>query len=312
MGELDEIRKKLKNRYILFVLIIILTLLFILVYISKNINVGNSTLVTDLSIGIIILEFILMVVFTHKLSESHRKLFKSTFVMPALKDLFSNLYYNPSLGIPYHVIDATNMMYMGDRYHSEDYVSGEYKGIKFIQADVHIEEKHESTDSDRNTHTTYVTIFKGRWMIFDFNKNFKANVQISQKGFGNSKVNRFFGKKENRFKKVNMESESFNKKFKVFAQNEHDAFYLITPSLMERIEKLAQNNKGKLLFCFIDNKLHIGIYGGKDSFEPTSVFRKLNLDKIMHDISDDTRLITQFVDELNLDNDLFKKGGVGL
>ena len=50
---------------------------------------------------------------------------------------------------------------MGDRYHSEDYISAEYKNIKFEQSDVHIEEEHESTDSEGHTTTTYVTIFKG-------------------------------------------------------------------------------------------------------------------------------------------------------
>ena len=144
-------------------------------------------------------------------------------------------------------------------------------------------------------------------MIFDFNKEFKANVQVSQKGFGNSKVKRFFGKKEEIFKKVSMESESFNKKFNVFAQNEHDAFYIITPSLMERIERLDENNKGKLLLCFIDNRLHIGIYDGKDSFEPGSVFKEIHEQEAIEKISNEIKVITQFVDELNLDNTLFKK-----
>ena len=115
-------------------------------------------------------------------------------------------------------------------------------------------------------------------MIFEFNQEFNANVQIAQKGFGNNREKNFFVKKEEKFKKVSMESESFNKRFNVFAQNEHDAFYIITPSLMEKIERLDDNNKGKLLFCFINNKLHIGVYDGKDSFEPGSVFKKIKED----------------------------------
>ena len=72
------------------------------------------------------------------------------------------------------------MMDTGDIYSSNDYVEGKYKGILFRQSDVHIQ--NESTDSDGNT--TYTTVFRGRWMIFDFNKPFKANVEVAQKNFG--------------------------------------------------------------------------------------------------------------------------------
>ena len=109
--------------------------------------------------------------------------FKNTFVLKSLQSVFTDLVYEPEKGLPYDVIASTNMMNMGDRYESEDYVSAKYKGIKFEQADVHIEEEHESTDSNGHTTRTWVTIFRGKWMIFDFNKTFKANIQVSQKNF---------------------------------------------------------------------------------------------------------------------------------
>ncbi len=251
------------------------------------------------------LSLVVATVATGKLSKEYKKEFKNFFVLKALNQYFTDLEYDPNRGMPAQVIANTHMMYMGDRYHSNDYISAKYKGIAFQQADVHIEEEHESTDSDGHTHTYYVTIFKGRWMIFDFNKTFKANVQISQKGFGNSYVNKYWGNKENRFKKVQMESEEFNKKFNVYAQSEHDAFYIITPSFMQRIQKLDDENKGKLLFCFIDNKLHIGLFDGKDAFEPKSVFKKIDEEQIISEISEDIKAITQFVDELSLENNLF-------
>ena len=77
---------------------------------------------------------------------------------------------------------------------------------------------------------------------------------------------------------------------------------------MSKIEKLDELNKGKLLLCFIDNRLHIGINDNKDSFEPDSVFKKIDEEKINTRILQDIEVITQFIDELNLDNDLFKKG----
>lgn len=300
MDELNEQRIIIRNKYILGIIITI-AIAVIFTILAPNI--------TALPILSVVIGTFITIIATSKLKNQYRRDFKNKFVLKSLENKFTDLYYNPDKGIPYSIIDATQMMNMGDKYHSEDYISAKYKDIKFEQADVHIEEEHESTDSDGNTTTTYITIFKGRWMIFDFNKEFKADVQISQKGFTSSRVKKFFGKKDELFKKVTMESENFNSKFNVYAQNEHDAFYIITPSLMERIERLAVRNKGKMLFCFVNNKLHIGIHDNKDSFEPGSVFKQINEEESIKKISNEIEVITQFVDELNLENDLFKKEG---
>ena len=103
-----------------------------------------------------------------------------------------------------------------------------------------------------------------------------------------------------------MEDQDFNNKFKIYAQNEHDAFYILTPSLMEKLKKVTGNVRGKLLFCFIDNRLHIGLQNNKDSFEH-SIYTKINEEKVINEISQDIKLITNFVDELSLDNSLFRR-----
>ena len=206
MEELENLRLKIKRRYIICLIFTIIATIFTVSY-------NFMLIIFPIALGMII-----TAIATFKLDARYKSLFKKTFVVKALEKKFTDLIYEPEHGISYATIADTNMMYMGDRYHSEDYVSAKYKDIKFEQSDVHIEEEHETTDSDGNTSTTYVTIFHGRWMIFDFNKTFKADVQIAQKGFGNSKVKTFtlFGNKNDVFKKVSMESESFNKKFNVY------------------------------------------------------------------------------------------------
>ena len=249
--------------------------------------------------------FIVSTLVMKKPRQRYRAAFKQAYVQQSLQSMFTDLDYHPDWGIPYETIAATKMMYMGDRYHAEDYISARYKGIPFEQSDVHIEEERQSTDSDGHTHTEYVTIFRGRWMIFAFNKEFKANLQIVQNGFRNAKRKRFFGKKETLFHKVEMESEVFNKQFQVFAQNDHDAFYIITPAFMERIQNLAAHNKGKLLFCFVGDRLHIGIHDNRDSFEPGGIFKSVDEEAVMQKIRGEIGIITQFIDELSLDNTLF-------
>ncbi|MBE6152801.1 MAG: DUF3137 domain-containing protein [Firmicutes bacterium] len=292
--ELEKLRIKAKKIVLIggFCSIIFGIFLF---YITK--------LFPTLFIGVVV-GIIITLIISSKPSKMFTMAFKEKFVLKSLKNIFTDLKYQPEIGIDESTIRDTQMMDMGDRYSSNDYISAKYKNIAVIQSDVHIEEKHETRDSDGNKRTTWVTIFRGRWMIFDFNKNFKANIQVSQKGFGNSRINNWGNKLK--YKKIMMEDQVFNNQFRIYAQNEHDAFYVLTPSLMEKIKSLTNTINGKILLCFIDNKLHVGIQNNKDSFEH-SIFKKINEDKVIEEISKDIKLITNFVDELDLDNDLFRK-----
>lgn len=292
--EIEILRKKARNIVLIGIITSILVSIIVFI-ISKSYFT---------SIPVIIIGIVITTIIRIKPTRKFTLAFKETFVLKSLKSVFTDLVYEPEKGLNENIIRNTGMMYMGDRYSSNDFISGKYKNINIVQADVHIEEEHETTDSDGDTTTTWVTIFRGRWMIFDFNKYFKANIQVSQKGFGNSKLNNW-GEKI-KYKKVMMEDQIFNNNFRTYAQDEHDAFYILTPSLMEKIKKLASNISGKLLFCFIDNKLHIGIQNNKDSFEH-SIFTKIDEEKVTNEISQDIKLITNFVDELSLDNDLFRR-----
>ena len=48
---------------------------------------------------------------------------------------------------------------------------------------------------------------------------------------------------------------SANDKFEIYAENGLEAFYVLDPAFIDRIETLSNNCKGKLLFCFIDNSI---------------------------------------------------------
>ena len=294
----NEVLKK--SKIIDTVIFIIWVIIMFLLY-KKGINLQAFFFIT---VFIMAIRMFIKYIFLNKQITEFNNDFKNKYVLSSLNKIFTDLKYFPDKGLDYGVIANTRMMDMGDRYSSNDYFEGKYKNVNVKQADVHIEEEQQTTDSDGHTTTTWVTIFEGKWMIFDFNKTFTANVQVSQKGFGNSRVNNW-GEK-NRYKKVEMEDAEFNKMFRIYAQNEHDAFYILTPSLMEKIKNLARTVSGKLLLCFINNELHIGLYNYKDSFEH-SVYKKIDEEKINDDISKEIKIITNFVDELDLDNSLFRR-----
>ena len=229
------------------------------------------------------------------------KNYKNIFVLKALKNNFDNVVYNPDNGFDKQFVSKVCMLNTGDRYISNDFISGEYKGIKFEQADIHIEEEVEEKDSNGETKTVWETLFKGRLMVFDFNKNFKANIQVSSKAFDAATRSWNGG-----FTKVLMEDVEFNKNFYVCAQNEHEAFYILTPHFMEKLKEINNKLKCGIMFCFINNRLHIAIDNNKDAFE-YNVFKIIDEKEIEADIIKDIKVITEFVSELNLDNDLFRK-----
>lgn len=293
---IEELEKLRKKAYTIQLIGFICTILLFIVM-----------LITTKKIPLAFIIVIIGIVFTAIFSASPTKKFtseyKKTLVFSALKSIFTDLTYEPEKGLAKSIIENTGMMDLGDRYSSNDYISGKYNNVNVVQADVHIEKKTESRNSNGTTDTQWYTIFQGRWMVFDFNKSFKYNLQVCQKGFYNSIVNNWGN--NIKFKKVALEEQEFNKQFKVYAQNEQEAFYILTPTMMEKIKKLSNSINGKILLCFIDNKLHVGIENDDDAFEP-SIFVKVNETKAKEKILKDIKLITDFINELDLDNDLFK------
>lgn len=240
------------------------------------------------------------IIFAHKDVQKFKDTYKQTIILELFKSLFSDIKYLPNEGISRDVLAGTNMIDTGDKFYSDDYVSAKYKNVSFEFSDVEIQEEY--TDSDGDKHI--VTVFEGQWYVFDFNKQFKADLQVCERGFRNAKRGSFFG--PNKFSKVELEDIDFNKEFNVYAQNSLDAFYVLTPATMEKIKELNNKVQGKMLFCFINNKLHVGLHSGKNLFEP-SLYKKIDIEKNHKQAKEEIQMITHFVDVLDLDNDLFRR-----
>lgn len=292
LEKLEELRKKVVKKTVTGIVIAVALAFFMFVLTGGK---SGSYLFPFVVIGIIITTII-----TRKDTQEFNKLYKTTIVLNSFKKIFTDVDYDMEKGISYEQIASTQMMNMGDRFYSNDYFKAKYKNINFESSDVHIQEEHTDSDGD----TTYVTIFRGQWFVFDFNKPFKANIQVCAKNFSNARRGSLFSK--TKYNKVSMEDIEFNKEFRVYAQNELDAFYVLTPNTMEKIKELKRKTKGRLLLCFIDNRLHVGLHNNKDLFE-ANIFKKINIDEENSKTLNEMKIITEFVDTLDLDNDLFRR-----
>jgi hypothetical protein len=224
-----------------------------------------------------------------------KKNFKSEVLANMFKAIIPDIAYLPERGLSEIDTYSSEFLKHADRYHSEDYISGKIGDVDFVSSDVRLEERHVQ-HTKNGTRVYYVTYFLGRVFRFDFNKNFTGNLQVLEAGSPYSR---------RKFEKVKMESVDFNKKFKIFTEEELTAFYILTPDIMEAIFNLERRNPGRISMSFLGDHLYVAINNNRDTFE-LQMFRKLD-ETVIEEFKQDLLVIKDFIVSLKLNNKLFKK-----
>lgn len=297
LEKLEELRQKVFKKATKTLVITAIVILFLVIIPSEQ---TLEELLCGV-VGCIAIAFVIIFIITKRDRDKFNDFYKKTIVLNAFKKIFTDIEYDIEKGISYDKIASTQMIDMGSNFHSNDYIKAKYKNINFEFSDVHITEVRAQSAADRGYET--VTLFKGQWFIFDFNKNFKTNIQVCANNFRNANTN---FSSEIKFNKVHTEDMEFNNEFRIYAQNELDAFYILTPNTIEKIKELKRKSYGELLLCFIDNRLHVGLNNYKDLFE-ANILKKINFYDENNKIFSEIRIITEFIDTLGLDNNLFRK-----
>lgn len=220
--------------------------------------------------------------------------FKNDVLGNLIKEEIEDGYYNATQGLSGPAVYSSEFLKRADRYHSEDYITGKIDGVAFASSDLKLEERHVQ-HTKNGTRTYYETYFQGRMFIFEFNKDFAGYVQVLERGWPHS---------SRKYSKIKLESVAFNKKFKTYTTNDHTAFYVLTPHLMEALMEFEKNNRGAISFSFIDDKLYIGINNMRDTFE-LQMFRPID-ERLLEEFKRDLNVVKDVVHELRLNNNIFK------
>lgn len=230
---------------------------------------------------------------TSKDATAYRHAYKTYFVEQSLATIFTNLRYNHAAGLDEKLLRASGFINTGDVYHSNDLIAARYRDIGLIQADAHIQTKY--TDSDGHTH--YTTIFRGRFLLFEFPRQFSFRLELIGRKFHAAKIPKktASGRKMTR---LSTESTEFNKTFKIYAEDGFEAYYLLDPAYIDKIQSLASQYHDNLFLGFLDNVLIIGLNDGKDAFEPPRPKLPLDEQAELARISSDIKVITDLVDLL--------------
>ena len=227
-----------------------------------------------------------------KLRQEMKELYKEAFVREPLMNNFENVTYEPQWGFPAETVESFQLCQMGNQLYSEDYIRASYAGVDFEIAEVRVYDVYSTDDRDERS-TTY---FEGRMMVFHLPDKAVYPMSI----FSRKYKHRAISRREAKQTKVEFESSRFNKAFDVYAQNEHDAFYLITPQFMERLEILADKYADGIALHMIGNSVALAISEpGKNAFDAEIEVGKLDFDKemakVQGEIDDIKMLITMIL-----------------
>ena len=248
-----------------------------------------------------VVAFIFMILFVRRVGH-FRSMYKSIVVAKAAENLFDRYEYFPKNGFSYEEIRASGIMAMGNRYKSEDTIEGIYKNVPFRRADMYIA---QHTSNGKSSHTT--VYLRGTWMTFSYNKTFQSDLQILSKdfSFSNTHTSRLFTRAADRRHTFVTEDMAFNEAFTCTCQDESEAFYLLTPRIMQMLLLLRTEIGKPFMLGFVDNRLHFVISSHEDHMEP-SVFGKCDLNVEVEKVRRELMVIRNVIDSLAMDRQLFE------
>lgn len=154
-----------------------------------------------------------------------------------------------------------------DRYSGDSFISG-VLGKTFLQfSRLHTEYERRTRKS-----TTWVTIFKGVFLVADSNKRIENRVYIlpdsaewSLGGIGKWMQERFGG--SGRGEMVYLEDPEFERRFVVYATDPVEARYLLTPNMQHYFVQLSDHIGGEDIHAsFIDGRLYLALSGRFELF----------------------------------------------
>lgn len=252
--------KKAKKHYenlIIYIIIVITILIIFGIVLEKNL----------LTLIILILAIIFGILNIDNLIVIDKKKYTRNFLQDALNKLFKNVEYNPNKHIELDKINEAKMVNsFNKKVTGKNYISGEYKGIKFIQSDIHLYNEKQytvSTSTATATNQNTITHFKGTWLIFNLKNHTKQELYIIDNNF---KYELELYNRPGYKKDIKSKSKEFNFLYKIITNDKNNK-NLLTTKLINTIIKLNKElNDGSLMIGLIDNKLHIAIETNKETF----------------------------------------------
>ena len=142
-----------------------------------------------------------------------------------------------------------------DKYSGNDLIFGQIEGVRVKFSDV----EAISIKEDLHGNKTHRVLFAGLLFVADFPKRLKAVTQICS---GTDEFKDYGGKR------ARMDDAEFERYFRVYATDQIEARYALTPGLMENLKLLKMRFHRPINIVLTGDKICMAIRTGRDNFEP--------------------------------------------
>ena len=293
---LDKERKQVDRRVLLIGLIAA-----VLIVVLGRFR-GNATSYFQILLGV----FALIVISIT--SKKYRLNFKNKIVLKIAAFVDENLVYSPEGSVSREEFTKSGIFQKYcNSFTGEDHFKGKLgkTAIEFSE----VVARHKTTSGTGSKRKEqYTTIFKGVFFIADFNKNFNGYTLVlpdtAEKMLG--KLGQNLQAFSSRGELVKLEDPEFEKEFCVYASDQVEARYILSPSLMQRIVEFKRKWNTKVYLSFRDSKVYIAIKMDKNLFE-TRLFKSIVDYNFMEENIRFLILLTGIVEDLNLNTRIWTK-----
>ena len=286
----------LKKVAIILFLVTIFFLFLIQDYISDWVNM--------LAFAVIIPSGIFMFIYKMQMS-GFTSLFKDELIEKLVLFVDKNLKYSKNNYIREHEYRASSLFpQLIDRFSGDDFVSGTVDKVDIRFSEIHSEVKKKTNKGK----TYWQTIFRGLLFVADFNKNFEGKTVVlpdkSEKFFGS--ISHFFQSFSSHGKLVKMDNSEFEREFTIYSDDQIEARYILSHTLMDRILEYKKLVGKNLYISFNRSNIYIAIGYSEKLFEP-KIYKKITS---FDEVSFYFKVISMTVDivkHLNLNRKIWSK-----
>lgn len=222
-----------------------------------------------------------------------------TTILSAVAEAVGGFQYVRDGTIPIERLEPSSLIPGLDIYESEDLFRGAYKGVDVELAEARLIKYVTYRDSKGRTRRRRTTVFSGLFVLYSMNKRFSGRTVVcsafrapSNWGFGDGGW----------LERVELEDPIFEQRFEVFADDQIESRYLLTPAFMQRLTAVADDfATDSMQAAFYDNQLLLMIPLAKDRFEPpainVSLIESSGVQRLARELGD----VLSIVDALKLD-----------
>ena len=202
----------------------------------------------------LVIDIFIYVILTLCFSKNKRNYitsFKYNVIQRLLCNFYDNVDYIPKKQMPRDIYDSAKYHEYYNEYSSDDYLEASLNNKYPIRmAEVHTVDVDTDTDSEGHTTTTRTTKFHGLFSQIRMDKSIGSELLI-RRNFSVS-----------RKKKLNMDSDEFEKLFDVSATNQIIGMQLLTHDIMELLVSFKKSTGINYDISIYDNIMYLRFHTG--------------------------------------------------